>query len=274
MNYTLSDIFQSSDYSLDLFKAEELASLEIYDKKGKPYLKDFATGKERPAKPEEIVRQLYVHRLIHRYGYKPSRIEVEKGIWFGSTIADKRADIVVLDEKNPEEVHIIVECKKPKRKDGLEQLKSYCNATNAAAAVWTNGGEEVILHRSGRNDYDSLSDLPAAGQKISDVLAQRMSIEELAEINKLVTQKWTLKKIIQDLENLVLANAGVDAFEEVFKLIYAKLYDEAQAKKRKGHVIEFRIYGDADSHLYERINDLFDEAKKKWPGVFFGWRPH
>ena len=31
------------------------------------------------------------------------------------------------------------------------------------------------------------------------------------------------------MENLVLANAGVDAFEEVFKLIYAKLYDEANA---------------------------------------------
>jgi len=159
---------------------------------------------------------------------------------------------------------------KPRRKDGLEQLKSYCNATNAAAAVWTNGGEDIILHRAGRNDYQSLSDLPAAGQKISDVLSERMSIEELGKINKLVTQKWTLKKIIQDLEDLVLANAGVDAFEEVFKLIYAKLYDEAQAKKRKNHTVEFRVYGDSDSHVRERINDLFDEAKKKWPGVFGG----
>jgi len=268
MDYNLNDILHSSDYSLDIFKPEEVDALKIYDKKGKPYLKDFADGKERPAKPEEIVRQLYLHRLIHHYGYKPSRIAVEKGIWFGSTIAEKRADIVVSDEKNPEEVYLIVECKKPKRKDGLEQLKSYCNATNAAAAVWTNGGEEVILHRAGRNDYEALSDLPDATQKISDVLTKRMSIEELGKINKLVTQKWTLKKIIQDLENLVLANAGVDAFEEVFKLIYAKLYDEAQAKNRKGRTVEFRIYGDADSHIYERINKLFDEAKKKWPGVF------
>ena len=268
MPITIADILQTSDYSLEIFRTEELAALELYDKKGKPYLKGFANGKERPAKPEEIVRQLYMHRLIYHYGYAPSRIAVEKGIWFGSSIAEKRADIVVFDEKNPDEVYLIVECKKPKRKDGLEQLKSYCNATNAAAAVWTNGGEEVILHRAGRNDYESLSDLPNATQKISDVLTKRMSIEELSEINKLVTQKWTLKKIIQDLENLVLANAGVDAFEEVFKLIYAKLYDEAQAKKRKNHTVEFRIYGDSDSHIYDRINSLFDEATKKWPGVF------
>ena len=30
---------------------------------------------------------------------------------------------------------------------------------------------------------------------------------------------------------MVLAQAGVNVFEEVFKLIYAKLYDENQAKK-------------------------------------------
>jgi type I restriction enzyme M protein len=51
-------------------------------------------------------------------------------------------------------------------------------------------------------------------------------------------------------------------------LIYAKLYDEAQAKKRKGQFVEFRGYGDSDSHIYERINGLFEDAKKKWPGVF------
>src|SRR5437588_2755424 len=144
MAHTLADIIQNSDYSLQIFRPEELAAIEIFEnKKGRPYLKDFADGKERPAKPEEIVRQLYLYRLHHSYGYDWSRISVEKGIQFGSSIADKRADIVVHDEKNPHEAYIIVEVKKPKRKDGLEQLKSYCNATNAAAAVWTNGGEEI-----------------------------------------------------------------------------------------------------------------------------------
>ncbi len=268
MDYKLADIISNSDFSLQLFRPEEIEALEIYDKKNKPYLKDFADGKERPAKPEEIVRQLYLYRLIHSYGYAPSRISVEKGVWFGSTIAQKRADIFVGSEKNSEDAYIIVECKKPQRKDGLEQLKSYCNATNAAAAIWTNGGEEVILYRAGRNEYKSLTDLPRADQKLSDILSERVTIEELTLNNKLVTQKWTLKKIVQDLENLVLANAGVDAFEEIFKLIYAKLYDEAQAKKRKGHFVEFRGYSDSDSHVYDRISALFEDAKKKWPGVF------
>jgi hypothetical protein len=43
-----------------------------------------------------------------------------------------------------------------------------------------------------------------------------------------VRERLCLKKIILDLEDLVLANVeGIDdSFDEVFKLIYAKLYDE------------------------------------------------
>lgn len=35
------------------------------------------------------------------------------------------------------------------------------------------------------------------------------------------------------MENKVLANAGVDVFEEVFKLIFTKLYDEYCSSKDK-----------------------------------------
>lgn len=36
----------------------------------------------------------------------------------------------------------------------------------------------------------------------------------------------SLRQLIEDMEDEVLANADVDVFEEVFKLIFAKLYDE------------------------------------------------
>ena len=268
MAFSIQDILQSSGYSDTIFTPEEISALDIFDKKGKPYLRDFVNGKERPAKPEEIVRQLFLYRLIHTYRYPPSRIVVEKGVQFGSTIAEKRADIVILDKDDLKAAYLIVEVKKPNRKDGLEQLKSYCNAEGAPIAVWTNGGEEVVLRREDPNRYVNLSNIPRADQTLAEIVNERVTIEELTERNKLVTEKWTLKKIILDLENLVLANAGVDAFEEVFKLIYAKLYDEAHAKKRKGHFVEFRRSGETDSELYDKINGLFDEAKEKWRGVF------
>jgi len=268
MEHTLADIVQRSEYALNIFRPEEIAAIELFDKNGKPYLKDFVDDKPRPAKPEEIVRQLFLYRLMHTYGYPASRIEVEKGVQFGSSIADKRADIVVRDKDDPTAAYIIVEVKKPKRKDGLEQLKSYCNAEGAPIAVWSNGGETMILRREGRNSYPSLPDLPRADQDLDDVVNEQVTIEELAQRNRLVTEKkLTLKKIILDLENLVLANAGVDAFEEVFKLIYTKLYDEQQARRRKGRFVEFRKRG-TDAKLYETISRLFDEAKEKYQDVF------
>ncbi len=267
--YSLQDILKSSDYALDIFTPEEIDALQIYDKKGKPYLRDFHdSGKERPAKPEEIVRQLFVYRLMHTYRYPAKRISVEKAVYFGSAVADKRADIVVSDEQQPDVAYIIVEVMKQKRKDGVEQLKSYCNAEGAPIAVWTNGGEAVTLHREDPNNYRSISDIPRADQTLMQIINERVTISELRAENKLVKEKWTLKKIILDLEDLVLANAGVDAFDEVFKLIYAKLYDESAAWSRKGKVVEFRAAGESHAQLYDKINGLFNEAKKKWPGVF------
>ncbi|TAJ22601.1 MAG: hypothetical protein EPO64_13400, partial [Nitrospirae bacterium] len=70
----------ASGYALDLFREKEIHALELLDKRGKPYLQCIASGKERAAKPEEIVRQLYVRRLIKDYGYPKDRIFVEKGV--------------------------------------------------------------------------------------------------------------------------------------------------------------------------------------------------
>lgn len=260
----------SSGHSLDIFTTKEVSSLEIAYRRGKAYIRCLASGKERPAKPEEIVRQLYLHRLIHEYGYPSDRIAVEKGVFFGSAMHEKRADIVVFEKDAPDTPYIIVECKKPKRKDGLEQLKSYCNAEGSPIGVWTNGAEALYLHREEPNLYKNLPDIPSADQKLSDLLSERWDIKRLTEKNRLVHERLSLRDIILDMEDLVLANAGVDAFEEVFKLIYAKLYDEWNAARpgRLKKNLEFRIYGSTARELQERIGTLFDKAKSQWPGVF------
>ncbi|NOQ64501.1 MAG: hypothetical protein GQ582_08315 [Methyloprofundus sp.] len=56
----------------------------------------------------------------------------------------KRADIVVMDKIQPTAPYIVIEVKKPKLKDGKEQLKSYCSSTGAPIAVWSNG-EQIAL---------------------------------------------------------------------------------------------------------------------------------
>src|SRR2546425_235466 len=83
---TIADILRGSEYSLTLFSAEEVAALELFEKHGKPYLTCLCTSKSRPAKPEEIVRQLYLRKLMEEYGYPRDRITLEKQVYFGSSV--------------------------------------------------------------------------------------------------------------------------------------------------------------------------------------------
>lgn len=71
-------IMGGSSHSLKIFSDEEIGSLTLTRKKNKFYLKCKATGKYRIAKPEELVRQIYLRRLIENYGYDVAQIDVEK----------------------------------------------------------------------------------------------------------------------------------------------------------------------------------------------------
>lgn len=267
---SIQDILKDSSHSLVLFRSSEIAAIRLFWKRDKPYLKCLASDKERPAKPEEIVRQLYIQRLMDDYGYPKDRIAVEKPVYFGSSVHEKAADIVISDKDDPTSAYIIVEVKQAKRSDGLEQLKSYCNAEGSPIGVWTNGGQAIYLHREERNLFRSLNALPRADQTLSELMESRWTLADLAANNRLVTERMTLKGVILDMENLVLSNAGVDAFEEVFKLIYAKLYDEwAAARGGKNKYLRFRVGGATPSEFYERVDALFQSAKRQWPGVFF-----
>jgi type I restriction enzyme M protein len=95
----------------------------LFEKNGHPYIACLATDKDRPARPEEVVRQLWI-KNSEEFHYQKERIKVERAVWFGSGISDKSAEIVVM-HKDTEDPYIIFEVKKPKLKDGLQQLSSY-----------------------------------------------------------------------------------------------------------------------------------------------------
>jgi type I restriction enzyme M protein len=266
----IQGILKNTEYALTIFPPEDLAAITLQEKNGKPYLKCVASDKLRPAKPEEIVRQLYLNKLMNDYGYPKERIAVEKAVHFGSAVHEKSADIVIFEKEAPTTPYIIVECKKPKRKDGLEQLKSYCNAEGSPIGVWTYGSEVVALHRDEPNIFRNLPDIPKASQTLSSMLNQPWTLKELALRNRLVIERTSLKDVILDMEDLVLANAGVDAFEEVFKLIFAKLYDEWNAARggKATRYLDFRVGARTAKETLDAVNDLLRRAIGTWPGVF------
>ena len=234
---SITEILKGSEYALTIFTANEIKALKVIDKGGKPYLVCFATDKERPAKPEEIVRQLYIKKLIDNYGYPKDRLRIEKDVYFGSTVHEKRADIVVIEKDTPDTPYIIVECKKAKRKDGLEQLKSYCNAEGAPIGLWTNGSSTIGLHREDPNLFRELPDLPTATQTLADMLNTPWTIDDLERENILVVERTSLKDVILNMEDLVLANAGVDGhvtqgLRRAIKQIHARDVQHSQTPSR------------------------------------------
>lgn len=266
----LSDILKDSNYKLTQFSQEQIQSLEQTlikreDKTGY-YAVCLVRKKEIKITPEEAVRQLYLLKLHEDFLYPYERMQIEYGINHGREV--KRADIIVFDKDQTTTPFIIVELKKPKLKDGKEQLKSYCNFSGAPIGIWSNGDSISYYHRKDPNYFEDIPEIPRADQKLSDILEERWFIEDLIKKDKLVTERKSLKDLILEMEDEVLANAGVDVFEELFKLIFTKLFDEMQSGRNRTRHLEFRNYGDTETELKTKIQNLFDKSKQKWEGVF------
>lgn len=106
---TITDILKESNYNIALFPDAEIQQLETEisfrsEEKKTPYIKCAIREKEIKLTPEEIVRQLYVKRLILHFKYSKTLIQLEVGINFGMEV--KRADIVVYDTNRPDAPYI------------------------------------------------------------------------------------------------------------------------------------------------------------------------
>lgn len=289
---------------LDLFNnAEKQRLIDKLRKneKGKTVVECLIRKTDIVLTPEEAVRQLYLDKLINEYKYSPSRIKLEHAIHFGREV--KRADIVIFEEERPTTEYIIVELKKAKEKEGKEQLRSYCNATGATMSVWTNGSQITYYNRKDPNYFEEIPDIPLSSQTLRDILDEPFTLKDLIIKDKILKEGKSLRYIIEDMEDEVLANAGVDVFEECFKLIFTKLYDESHSRKdkeiinyevdkncecdsladleykdyielvkkvndKKFRQLEFRNRGETDLELKKKIQELFDGAKRQWKGVF------
>ena len=220
--------------------------------------------------PEERTRQLWLARLVHQYGYSVSRIGVAYPVTFGRDTS-QRADIVVFDADRPTVPYIIIEVKRSNLRDGKEQLRSYAHAAGAPLALWSNGVLTEVWHRKNPNYFVSIHSLPSADQTIEDIVAQPWTLSTLddkaLERDQAGDKARSLRDLIVDMENEVLANAGVDVFEEVFKLIFTKLYDEFANYREQSRFLRFRNSNTA-AQLTNAIQNLFDLAKRQWPGVF------
>ena len=99
-------ILKDTNYKLKQFSEELVRELEEKiivkaNKKGvdEYFVECLIRKKEIKLTPEEVVRQLYIAKLITEYGYSKEQIDVEAGVQMGRAGEhEKRADIVVYED--------------------------------------------------------------------------------------------------------------------------------------------------------------------------------
>lgn len=310
---TIKDILKKEEFSsLSQFTKEDIDWINgrIQTRKdGTPGIECIVRGKNDNGDffkltPEEVIRQYYANKLITEYGYEKTQLEFELPVVYAGReiIRDKRIDIAVFNKDDHSKLDMVIEVKRPEAKDENEvqsgdsttpfqQMQSYCRAKLPKIGVIANGANLLKFYDAPAFDEPlSISTFPKNGEDIKEWKENcRFTIKQLMLADRLQTE--TLKDIILDVEQRFGANDSSDkAFDEIFKLIFTKLYDEKMSSDdadviaigmktykqplkdiddSEFRVLEFRVKpGDSMDETFRKINNLFKRAINQWPGVY------
>lgn len=259
----------SLKYGLKFFERGERNRIKLRENEDK--IEIWCAKRERwlRAKPEETVRQMFLVWIQQTLRYPLNRVAVEWGIQMGEDAEKERADIVIFSDDACTDPYIIFELKRPNSSDGLEQLRSYLRWTGCFFCCWSNGNdysfqlkEEDPDTRKAPYKFRDIARLPKLGEDLNDILMP-LTFAELKPINN-------MRDLIQRLEHDALANGGVNAFDELFKLFFAKLHDEFRPRRKPTDSVEFRVPIGTPEEVLNRFNGLFQSAKRRphWDEIF------
>jgi type I restriction enzyme M protein len=218
------------------------------------------------------VRQRIARSLLDNYGYEKADIEIEFTINQGSK--KPRVDIAIFSpntEHKQENIKIIVECKREEikptdRDNGVEQLKSYISAClNTKFGMWIGSELQVWEKITDKNEYklEPATDIPRFGFEAP----QPLSFAEL------VPAQDELIDVFKRCHNYIYGNQGFQkeqAFQELLKIIFCKVYDEDTAtdtmrffignKERRSEI--------GQRQLRQTIESLYEAVKQRYPYIF------
>jgi type I restriction enzyme M protein len=229
----------------------------------------FISGTLRRDTKEENVRQRWARSLVEEYGYLKTDIAVEYPIKMGSS--RKRADIVVFKEgaaPKQQNIFIIIEAKTEHTLptaagEGLAQLKSYMSASiGCRYGMWV-GSEKIVVEKVDGELEDGVGDIPSKGDQ-----------EPRPPVFSELVPAVELNAVFKRCHNYIYANQGLqkaEAFHELLKLIFCKVYDETEStgdlqfyirgEERRSEAGQRRVQG-------ERIEPLFEHVKERYPYIF------
>lgn len=245
--------------------------------------------------PEEKVQALTFLKLVLEYNYPVEHIQQFVTIQMG--VSKKEADIIVYKDKNYKSPHIVIECKKEEIselefKTAIDQAFSYA-VTEGARYVWTTSGikdEYYEVPDERPKERITITDIPKFGEtsisRYKYVRGGKQKDKKFHDIETVTEDNLTkrFKQAHNSLWGGGELNAS-EAFDELDKLIFCKIWDERNCKRGEPYkfqvISEFIVKEDnngkkkeipsislTNSKLKDRINELYEEGRKKDPEVF------
>ncbi len=245
--------------------------------------------------PEEKVQAEAFLQLAINYEYPVNRIRLFVPVQMG--VETKEADIIVYDDAPLKAPLIVTECKKP----DISELEFARAADQAVSYAVAEGARYVWVTTSLKDEYFQIPEKkPKDRVTIPDV--PQFGVTELARFKYAVEGGTTkngqklfpLEKVSEDeltsrfkQAHQALWGGGElnpsEAFDELDKLIFCKLWDERKLRKR-GEPYDFQIFAVdpkdhpdknkdelkaiAEKELLDRLKKLYEEGRKKDPEVF------
>ncbi|MFN8285478.1 MAG: N-6 DNA methylase [Chitinophagales bacterium] len=245
-------------------------------------------------------------RLILQYGYKPNRIKQYVSVKMGSD--SREADIVVYNDDDCQQPHILVECKRQEVSEqeflqAIEQAYSYAYALpNDVKYVWITSGlkNEYFEVDKKRNSRITLTDIPQFGVKklanykfvySANQLEQKEGKQKFVDLT--IINQEQLTKSFKQAHDALWAGGQLnpsEAFDELDKLIFCKIWDEKKDRqpgepyafqiitvdkeeirnwqKYSEEQLRYEIRKEENKRLFERVTNLYQEGRKKDAEVF------
>lgn len=247
--------------------------------------------------PEEKVQAETFLRLILDYNYPENRIRQFVPVTMGREV--KEADIVVYENDMCTIPHILVECKRQEVSEAeyqqaIEQAYSYAFALPCDVKyVWVTSGikSDYFEVDKNQNTRNQMPDIPQFGVKnvasYKYVYEAQYLPEEVGKqrfFDLAVIDQSELTRRFKQAHEALWAGGQLnpsEAFDELDKLIFCKIWDERKPR-RMGEPYDFQIITVSkeveksetkrrlieNDNLYKRVMALYEEGRKKDQEVF------
>ena len=223
--------------------------------------------------PEEQVRAEIILTLVFTYEYSPLRLETEVAV--PDRIPAYHADIVIFRDDRRRNPYITVETAAPtvsvtERLQKVEQLFGYANALASEYGVYYDAtGPKQCWRVRGEGglerDNNEVGDIPHNYGEAPVYTFHRGGENDLEVINANV-----LSRTFDQCHNDLWAGGRFDpteAFDEMSKLMFAKLYDEQRTQNGSPYGFQ---WGDRETDIMVagRVIERYEAARANDPKVF------